>query len=286
VGGFDAVIGNPPYSTDPSLPSTTPLYDKFIMKFIGARHLLFVVPSRWFLGGKGLDSFRKKMLTRRDIRLIEHVDDAKKWFGNNVQIEGGVNYFLIDQEYNGHCSFNGIDYDLSKYDSLVDPQRHGLIDRVKNMTSLSTLYVGRFFGIGTNDKRLKLTGKIKCYVSALKCRGRVRYIDEYPFTEKNSFWKVITSRANGSKKCFGAIFIGTPDEIHTDSYISFRVQSQQEALSLKSYLETATVNLLLSIRKISQDISDNTVRWIPLVPLDRDWTEDMVRTYLGIDPDK
>ena len=279
-----AVIGNPPYSTDPSLPNTTPLYDKFILKYMGARFLLFVVPSRWFLGGKGLDRFRKVMLERKDIRMIQHEDNAKKWFGNHVQIEGGVNYFLMDNQYRGKCLFNGVEYDLSKYNGVINPRYHQLIDRVKNMTPLSKIYVSSgFFKYRTNDKRLNISGKVKCYVSALKCKTRVRYIDEYPFTENNSFWKVITSRANGNKKSFGNIFIGSPHEIHTDSYISFRVKNEEEALALKSYLETSIINKLLSIRKISQDISDNTIQWIPLVPLDREWTDENVREYLGLD---
>ena len=36
------------------------------------------------------------------------------------------------------------------------------------------------------------------------------------------------------------------------------------------------------IRKISQDISENTCKWIPLVPLDRKWTDDGVYKFLKI----
>ena len=40
---------------------------------------------------------------------------------------------------------------------------------------------------------------------------------------------------------------------------------------------------MLSIRKISQDISENTCKWIPLVPLDRTWTDEKVCEYLKIE---
>ena len=40
---------------------------------------------------------------------------------------------------------------------------------------------------------------------------------------------------------------------------------------------------MLSIRKISQDISENTCKWIPLVPLDREWTDDKICEFLSID---
>ena len=42
-------------------------------------------------------------------------------------------------------------------------------------------------------------------------------------------------------------------------------------------------NHMLSIRKISQDISENTCKWIPLVPLDRIWSDDKVCEYLKIE---
>lgn len=279
-----SIIGNPPYSTDPSKPDTKPLYDKFIEKYIGGKLLLFVVPSRWFIGGKGLDRFRDFMMKRKDIVFIKHEDDATKWFGNNVEIKGGVNYFLKDSEYNGLCSFNGIPYDLSKYDCIIKPRYHKIIDIVINAESISKLYMGRCFGVETNDKRFKDNGKIKCFVSTIQSKDRCKYIDTYDFNENNIFWKVITARAAfGAFSGFGAKFIGTPTEVHTGSYISFRINNEEEAKSLLSYLDTKFVNHMLSIRKISQDISENTCKWIPLVPLDRMWTDDKVCEYLKIE---
>jgi site-specific DNA-methyltransferase (adenine-specific) len=282
---FDAVIGNPPYSTDPSKPDTKPLYDKFIEKYIDACGiLLFVVPSRWFVGGKGLDKFRDFMMKRKDIAIIQHEDDATKWFGNNVDIKGGVNYFLKDIKFNGPCSFNGTNYDLSKYDCIIKPKYHQIIDVVSSMESVNKLYMGRFFGVETNDKRFKDNGKIKCYVSTLKSKDRCKYIDNYDFNEKNTFWKVITPEASFKAfSGFGEIFIGKPNEVHTGSYISFRVANEEEAKSLLSYLDTKFANHMLSVRKISQHINGDVCKWIPLVPLDRIWTDDAVCEYLKID---
>jgi hypothetical protein len=280
---FKAVIGNPPYSTDPSNPSTKPLYDKFTIKYIdNCDYLLFVIPSRWFIGGKGLDKFRKFMLKRKDIKLINHNNTSREWFGPNVNIEGGVNYFLKDKTHNVICKFNGIDYDISKYECIIKPELHNLVDKVIQRINIIKLYKGRYFGIETNDKRLKNEGDIKCYVSKKKSKSRIKYLENYKFNENNKFWKVITPRANGSNPCFGKIFIGNPEEVHTGSYISFKVENESQAKSLKSYLETDIVNKLLSIRKITQDISKNTCKWIPLVPLDRIWDNKKVLEYLEI----
>ena len=282
---FDAVIGNPPYSTNPSKPDTKPLYNKFITQYIDSTViLLFVIPSRWFVGGKGLDTFRSDMMKRQDIPFIKHIDDSKIWFGNNIEIKGGVNYFLKDSSFSGKCKFNGIPYDLSKYDCIIKPCYHEIVDAVQNMESICKLYIGRCFGMETNDNRLQYRGDIKCYVSFLKSKDRYKFIDKFEFNEQNTFWKVITTEAaHKAFSGFGITFIGKPNEIHTGSYISFRVKSELEANSLKSYLDTAFVNHMLSIRKISQHINKSTCKWIPLVPFDRLWNDDKVCEYLQID---
>jgi site-specific DNA-methyltransferase (adenine-specific) len=278
------VVMNSPYSTDPSKPDTKPVYNKFIEKYIVCKLLLSVNPSRWFIGGKGLDGFRDFMMNRKDIVFIQHEENSKKWFGNNVDIEGGVNYFLKNASHDGLCLFNGEPYDLSKYDCIIKPKYHKIIDIISNMESIIKKYCSSgYFKYRTNDSRLKNNGKIKCYVSLQKSSDRCKYIDNYDFNETNTFWKVITARANGKNPNFGAKFVGNPTEIYTDSYISFRVNNEDEAKSLLSYLDTKFANHILSIRKISQDISENTCKWIPLVPLDRTWTDDKVCEYLKIE---
>ena len=71
---FDIIIGNPPYNEELTTKkgSAPALYNKFVEYYIEKCNLLyFVIPSRWFSGGKGLDSFRKHMLERKDIVYIK-----------------------------------------------------------------------------------------------------------------------------------------------------------------------------------------------------------------------
>ena len=283
IDSFDAVIGNPPYSTNPSKQNTTPLYNLFTEKFIDkTKYLLYVMPSRWFVGGKGLDKFRNMMKNRKDIRFIYSEDNAKKWFGNDVEIKGGVNYFLKDENYNGKCLFDGVLYDLSKYDIIVKPRHHNIIEKIKKKKCLDSLYNSSgYFKVRTNDKRLNDIGATKCYVSSLKSKKRYKFIDNYENT--NNFWKVITPRAAfGAYSGFGYKQISNPNEIYTDSYISFRVDNESQARSLLSYLNTTFVNYLLSVRKISQDISKNTCKWIALVPLNKIWSNEEVYDYFKL----
>lgn len=287
IDKFDICIGNPPYNEELKSTGAKALYNKFVEYYIEKCNLLcFVMPSRWFSGGKGLDSFRKNMLERTDIVYIKHFDDACEIFGNTVSIEGGVNYFLKDAKHKGYCNFNGSITKLNKYDVFVDGKFHTLIDKLVKFDSVITLYLGRYFGIESNDKRLKsdkTKDMIKCYVSQQK--GFEKNIEKKEIKKEYNFWKVITAEANGGNKCFGNIFIGKPDEIHTGSYISFKVSNEDEAKSLISYMKCRLPNFMLSLRKMSQHSNESTCKWIPLPPLNKEWTDEEVYKHFKLSDD-
>ena len=148
IGGhstFDIIIGNPPYNKSrESETSDTALYPEFIYKSanMSAKYLTFIVPSRWFTGGKNLDSFREFMLARRDIEYIHNIPDSRTIWPT-VDIKGGVNYFLINKTHNGPTDFNGEPIELNKYDILVqNPRAYSIIEKVQKYTQkLSDLYL-------------------------------------------------------------------------------------------------------------------------------------------------
>jgi hypothetical protein len=284
IDKLDIIVGNPPYNEELKTTGAKALYNKFIEYYIDKCSILtFVIPSRWFSGGKGLDTFRKNMLERTDIAYITHFENASKIFGNNVSIEGGVNYFLKDGNYNGDCLYNGSFTKLNKYDVFVDGKYHTIIDKLVNYTSITTLYLGRYFGVESNDKRLKnekTEDNIKCFVSQQK--GFEKYVDKKEIKKEYNFWKIITAEANGGKGCFGNTFIGNTEEIHTGSYISFKINDENEAKSLLSYMKCRLPNFMLSLCKNSQHINENVCKWVPIPPLDREWNDENIYQYFQL----
>ena len=98
-----------------------------------------------------------------------------------------------------------------------------------------------------------------------------------------NFWKVITTEAAYEHKSgFGNTFIGKPDEIHTGSYISFKLSNEDEAKSLLSYMKCRLPNFMLSLRKNSQHINEDVCKWIPLPPLNKEWTNKEVYKHFKL----
>ena len=71
---FDVILGNPPYTEKDggAGSSGSPIYQNFVSlaKKLEPEVITLITPSRWFVGGKGLDKFRDDMLNDSNIKEI------------------------------------------------------------------------------------------------------------------------------------------------------------------------------------------------------------------------
>ena len=291
VEKFDRCAENPPYQEmdGGAKASARPIYNLFVEKSIKiCEQTLMITPSRWFAGGKGLDKFRKMMMESNKIKLINHFDDASKIFGSGVEIKGGVSYFLYDNNYNGKTLFNNIEVELNQFDIVVNNiSALSFAAKMMKYDNISSLIQPRsLFGISTDDKRLETIKKdnyIKCYVSKQKGFEKWININEIKDIQKTKHFRVVTPRAaTKGGEGFGNIFISNPNECISDTYISIPTNAENEAKSIKSYLETKFANFLLSLRKISQTVKADTCKWIPIVPFNRIWTDEQLYEYFKL----
>jgi site-specific DNA-methyltransferase (adenine-specific) len=287
IDKFDIIIGNPPYNKEVLIHNVSlPIYNEFIEYYIDKCNLLsFIIPSKWFSGGKGLDKFRKMMINRTDIVFIKHLDNACKIFGKQVDIKGGVNYFLIDSKYDGLCDYNNKLIRLNTFDIIIDGKYFEIIDKLTKYKNITDIYNSQdHYKVQSNDKRLSDNNNLTvCFVS--KQKGFIKYIDKKHINEKSNYgkWKVLTtSAAHDAHSGFGNIFIGKPNEIHCKTYIAFNINNHSEALSLLSYMKCRLPNFMLSLRKISHNLSGDTCKWIPLPPLTEEWTDYKVYNYFKL----
>jgi len=288
---FDIIIGNPPYNKpfSDTGAGASPLYNEFIDMYMDKCQMMtYVVPSRWFAGGKGLDDFRQRMLDRTDIVYIRHVYNASEIFGHDVHIGGGVNHFLIDHKYKGKCDFNGDMLVLNQYDIIVNSQHHDIVDKMREYDSLTDIYMASTqYDIQTNDNRLKqIDANINmddyaiCYVARNK--GHVNYIHKTEITKPYDYYKVIASAISLPNGGFGNVTILNKTMVYSKTYIGFKVKTRKQADSLASYMRCRLPNYLLSLRKISIHVSKSTIEWIPLPELDREWTDNMLYKYYNL----
>jgi len=296
---FDIVIGNPPYqSSAEKMCLSKPLYNHFAIKAmkISDKHI-FVIPSKWLVGGKGLDNFRDKMVEDHKLVFIKSYENSSNVF-ENVNISGGVMYYLYDNNYDnkGRVIVNGDTKEVRSYDILNKKSKftNDIINKIKNVCKdknidfLSCITLSTSLsGIETNDKRItkeRIEGSVECYIND----GSIEYINKMYVNKNFNFntWKLICKRVVWDKNSgFGKFIICGPNQVYNTSYVGFEVNSSKEVENLKYLLQTHFCNFLMKIKKIS-NINKGVCSLIPLMNLNVKWTDEMLFDFFNITKDE
>lgn len=162
---FDVIIGNPPYQMKGGAGGTSDssIYHYFIeqAKKLEPKYLSMVTPSRWLAGGRGLDEFRKSMLSSQKLSNLTDFPVSKEVFPT-VEVKGGICYFLWSADHRGPCDVNIIrgkeaissTRQLDEFDVFVrDPKSVSILRKIlkaseKPITDI--LSADTPFGIATN----------------------------------------------------------------------------------------------------------------------------------------
>lgn len=126
---FNVIVGNPPYqeSDGGAQASARPIYHHFvnIAKQLDPNYTCMIMPTRWYAGGKGLDTFRDQMLNDRNISELHDFLNPVIIFPNTNN-RGGICFFLRDKNYDNSD-------DLTKVFTYVDN-----LNPSQNLRSLKT----------------------------------------------------------------------------------------------------------------------------------------------------
>ena len=308
---FDVIIGNPPYQLSDGGYGTSaaPIYQMFVEKALGLdpRFAVFVTPSRWFAGGKGLDEYRKKMLS--DHRMHDIVDYPKLYEAfPGVKIRGGVSYFLWDREHDGPCTIQTM-WDgqpvgekatrfLDAYDVLV--RRNEAVPilekvRAKHEPTLDTrVSTGKPFGLRTFFHGKPTASGLKDPVQLFGSR-KITWVarSEVPLSDGwIDQWKVLMTAVQGTSAAVETKFlskpiIAGPGTACTETYlVAGRFDAEEEATRYAAYLRTRFVRFLVSLRKSTQHATRDVYAFVPDVPLDRDWTNALLYERYGLTDDE
>lgn len=308
---FDVIIGNPPYQLDDGGfgTSAAPIYQLFVEQALALepRFAVFVTPSRWMTGGKGLDKFRERMLSDKHLRNIVDYPKLYEAFPG-VKIRGGISYFLWDRDNPGSCEVQTI-WDgrpvgppvsryLDAYDVLV--RRNEAVPILEKVQAkgepslLSRVSTGKPFGLRTFfhgkpdpkglKKPVKLFGSQKVsWVERSDIPVNSTWIDE---------WKVLMTAVQGTSAAIETKFlskpiIAEPGTACTETYIvAGHFGDEASARNYASYLRTRFVRFLVSLRKVTQHATRDVYAFVPDLPLDQPWTDAKLYKRYGLTVDE
>ena len=312
---FDVIVGNPPYqigmedAAGNRTANITPLYNLFVERAIEMepRYVLMITPSRWFAGGKGLQSFRARMIADRRLRVIVDIPNAKHVFPT-VEVKGGVSYFLWDKEWNGDCHFSSLQdgkivssdvRDLRKYGDVILRDSEGLkiVDKVLASPAfdhgLDTLISTRDpFGqsITSNFKGAKMERFPRSI--PLIYNNQIGFVDLAQLERNHSWvnmWKVLIPKASDGVWREAASVLGEPIALApgsacTQSYLVAGIfQSEKEARHLAEYLTTKFCRFLVLQKKITQNMTNAMFSFVPRLDFEKPWTDKALYKLFGLD---
>lgn len=308
---FDVIIGNPPYQEmdGGAQASASPIYQNFVnlAKKINPKLISFIIPTRWYTGGKGLDDFRDEMINDIHFREIHDWLTPEDIFPN-TNIRGGVCYFLLDSSFDNQSVntrvvthennevINDIFRPMKFNDSNIfvrDSNAISILNKIEYSDENSLMgYISARnpFGFSTNftkDAKFKtdnisMTSPVKCYAN----KGIIGYIEQKDI-HKNLEWvnkyKVLTPYSNniGTELADDNLntIIAVENSICTETYLVIGANlnlNETAATNLAKYIKTKFVRFLHSLAKNSQHGTRNTYRFVPLQDFfnnsDIDWS--------------
>ena len=300
---FNAIVGNPPYQVmdgGGAGYSALPVYQDFvnISRVINPQFMSLIIPARWYAGGKGLDNFRDTMLQDRRINLLFDFTESKDCFPS-ADIAGGICYFLWNRKYKGKCIVTSVSNnernsnlrDLGEFSTFIRQSEaisivHKIIDETI-ITLDNIVYSRKPFGLDNN-----FVGKQKPYDHCITVYGSqgISYADKDVVSQNTELidnWKVIASKASaqggradkdGKRKVIPKIEVLTPNVVCTESYLLLSsFNNEESANNLCKYVKSKFFRFLLSLKVITQNISKDCFRFVPLQDFtsksDIDWSK-------------
>ena len=307
---FEAVVGNPPYQVmdNGAQASAKPIYNYFIDagKKIGAQYMSFIIPSRWYAGGKGLDLFRDDMLEDKHLEKLFDCLTPENIFPN-TNIRSGVCWFLRNTEFDNKKDLlrvvtianNKIIEDVHRPLRVEDTDifiRHyqaiSILNKVKNLANEfmeSWISPRKPFGIDSAFSQTKDFKNTKDDLHDIECLAKglkIGYINRLKITARQEWidkLKVFMPRANniGTELNDDNLntLLGDKGMVCTEAYICIgteHLNNKEQAKNLSKYLKTKFARFMHSIAKASQDATAKTFCFVPVQDFSKSWTDEQL----------
>lgn len=314
---FDVIISNPPYHLSDGSgkgAGAIPLYDRFVIqaKKLNPRYEIMIIPARWYSGGRNLGSFRTAMLNNDSVKVLHDYPSSTDCF-QGVQIEGGVCFFLIDNNYHGDCTIythlnNEVSIDkrpLLEKDCDTFLRNSVQVSILKKIKSKNEPSFGKL--VSANDpfgydirqdksyKRIKPEYKLTSFKNSIKFyyfgwqKDGIGYIDRNT-VRKNNYavkkWKIFITQAYGMGDTYPTQVINKPIVVEPNSCCSETYimvgpfDNEKETQNVKSYITTKFFRFLVMFKKNTQHATQVVYQFVPMQDFSKPWTdEELYKKY-------
>ena len=305
---FDVIIGNPPYQEmgGSGGKNDAPVYQHFVeaAQHLHPGYISLVIPSRWFTGGREnlLAGFRKAMLANDSLRVLYDYTDARDVFPN-VEIKGGVCYFLEDANYHGLCEVhlfeNGEELvckrDLNAHETyLRHPMAASIVEKVSTEAgSVESIVSGDTpFGIPSDPTHSKKypfdvfdvasaahdvllfyktsAGRAKAYVRRADIVKNAADIDRPKALFPKAGW------SGNDSHVLGKPIAAPAGSVCSQTFLYAPFDFDEEVEHFLTYYRTRFFRFLVSIFKLTQNAPSRVYRLVPLQDFtsssDIDWS--------------
>lgn len=279
---FEVVIGNPPYNDTDKTGSSESISALFVElgRVIDAKYISFIMPCRWFASVDSLNRQCRESMVGK-LKYLRDFKDASCLF-KNVNIAGGVSYFLYDRDYNGNMVYED---ETGRIETIHNNEfmcrgvvSNMLFNHVKNKETafmnekwISTSFFGlkrssrgRSIKTETDNIRLRSSGELT-FISLNDIKNNKDAVDKYKVAIPYSSMTINP-------------LVLEPNEVCTLTYLVVRLFGNKvEAENCKKYLETKFVKILFNGLKSKLGTTKENLQLIPLQDFtsnsDIDWEQ-------------
>ena len=291
--GSHAIIGNPPYQVldGGNAASAVPVYNRFVdlAKSMGPGFISMIMPARWYTGGRGLDKFRNATLADRHFATLHDFYNARDLF-SNVEIKGGICYFLWNKQWNEVCHVYSHTAEGETLESFRFLKKNDLDIFIRDPRVLSILEKVLAQRKARKEKKFDtIVSEMRPYgirgdffkdpskyglprVSKKNIPGGITMVG---LNEKTK--RVLRGAGSMYDKPFKSYKAG-PNEMCTETFLQVFPFSSAEARDhCDKYMQTKFFRLLVSIRKQDQGGKCEVYAYVPLPDFtaqsEVDWTQ-------------
>lgn len=293
---FNAIVGNPPYQIlIDNNHRTVPVYHHFYNVSISISGLVTLISPARFLFNAGLTplEWNQKMLNDTHFKVVKYYKDSHDVFPS-VDIKGGVAITIYNnkQSYGAIKHFTDnpiIDSILKKVLSKTTEFMNTIVFSKSTYNFSPKLYSDfpEYVHVLTKGNEYIIDASVfdimpnifnnnkfnnSCAVFGRQANKRViKYINKEYIKDNKSLecYKVIMPGTNGTGKLgekLGVPFIGCPNELYTQTYMSVGCfENKEYAINLMKYIKTKFMRIMLGTLKVTQNTAKDTWSNVPLM---------------------